>query len=606
MHSTGFRYLLTFSLLLVGIVACGDDSTDADPDPEPDPEPMTCVDAVPASVRVCATAFSESVRSCYMNTNEPCTTDDAGTASALSALETTVRDSCTDDDLETFTVDALVARLQTSCESESTSLASRTFGGPHGAVWADSVSNRSCLEVAHTTATDLIDASLASRQDCLNGDSCDADALASDETGMAASASTTISEACEELRDVIALRAEEYVDRAMHQVDCMTATTYADADPIELSCGPTAVDTNLPRGEYAQVVLDEETFGTRCGDGSDFAFQIRLAPEGEPLDRVLIAMQGGGVCVFEDDCAGRPPELFEALTDEAPVTGIMSNDPEESPFANWTKVYLPYCNQDVFIGGGATSEFESITVHRFGAINVRAAVRYTRDVLWGLLDEEGGDGYRPDEFVAMFGGFSAGAFGTLYNYHWVIDDLQWPRTSAFPDAALALDSGGALSVRALGNLLIAGDPPLGWASLPFLPPYCFAGDCAVGPELLEASAPRLKAVPEQQFLILTNQNDAVQVGTTFFPDTPSWVNAMRQSVCDTRDLNGVNYYMTTISESVHVISVVPELYEGTVDGAVMSEWLGDAISDPDAVQSRIEEGTLVEDIEGVLPFPCAL
>ena len=471
----------------------------------------------------------------------------------------------------------------------------------------DDASTRSCLEEAHTAATDLIDATLQGRQDCLNGDSCDAASVAADEASMTQAATSAVEDACSDLRGTIALNPDEYVARAMHQVDCMTATTYQDTAPLELSCGPTGVDTNLPRGEYAQVVMDGDTFGTKCGDGSDFAFQIRLAPEGEPLDRVLIAMQGGGVCVFENDCANRPADLFEALNDVAPQSGIMSNDPAVSPFANWTKVYLPYCNQDVFIGGGATSAFESITVERYGAINVRAAVEYTRDVLWGLLDEEGGDGYRPDELVAMFGGFSAGAFGTLYNYHWVIDDVQWPRTSAFPDAALALDSGDPLlSVRSLGNLLIAGEPPLGWSSTSFLPPYCFAGDCAVGPELLAATAPRLKAVPEQQFLILSNQNDQTQVGTTFFPDTPTWVNEMRQSVCDTRDLTGVNYYLTTDSESIHVVSVREDLYAGSVDGAIMSEWLGNAMSDPDQVESRVEEGTLVADIEGVTPFPCAL
>ena len=47
----------------------------------------------------------------------------------------------------------------------------------------------------------------------------------------------------------------------------------------------------------------------------------------------------------------------------------------------------------------------------------------TRDVLWKKLDEEGA-GYRPDE-VSLFGGWSAGAYGTMYNYHWLVDDLQW-------------------------------------------------------------------------------------------------------------------------------------------------------------------------------------
>ncbi len=596
MHSSTLRTTSLLISLVVGLSGCGEDAAPA----------QACAEAVPAAATLCTTEVSAAIRTCYMETNAPCAADDADVASALSALEQAVQTSCTDEDTGALTVDALIGRLQTSCESESVSLASRTFGGPHGAVWAGSSSGRSCLEQAHTRAVALVEAALLGRQACLAADTCDATALADEEATTITAAVADVEGACPSLRDLIALDPTSYVRRAMHQADCITATVYADSAPLDLSCGPTQADPNLPRGEYAQVILDEEVFGTRCGDGSPFAFQIRLAPEGEPLDRILIAMQGGGVCVFENDCSGRPAGLFEALNDEAPESGIMSNDPAVSPFANWTKVYLPYCNQDVFIGGGATSAFDSITVHRFGAINVRAAVRYTRDVLWALLDEAGGDGYRPDQIVAMFGGFSAGAFGTIYNYHWMIDDLQWPRTTAFPDAGLALDSGGAISVRTLGNLLIAGGPPLGWASLEYLPPYCFFGDCAVGPELLEATAPRLKAVPEQQLLILSNQNDAVQVGTTFFESTPAWINAMRQSYCDTRDLNGVHYYLTPVSESVHVISPNPALYDGSVAGAVMSDWLADAISNPDEVQSRVEEGSLVTDIPGVDEFPCAL
>ena len=123
--------------------------------------------------------------------------------------------------------------------------------------------------------------------------------------------------------------------------------------------------------------------------------------------------------------------------------------------------------------------------------------------------------------------------------------------------------------------------------------------------LLEATAPRLKAVPEQQFLILSNQVDDVQVGTTFFSSIDLWVNTMRASYCETRDLNGVQYYLPAISESVHVISPRPDLYTSRpVDGVIMRDWLAGAFTNPDDVADRVEEGTLVQDIEGVMPFPC--
>ena len=138
-----------------------------------------------------------------------------------------------------------------------------------------------------------------------------------------------------------------------------------------------------------------------------------------------------------------------------------------------------------------------------------------------------------------------------------------------------------------------------------MPPYCVDFTCGVGPVLLSATAPRLKAVPEQQFLILSNQIDQVQVATTFFSSTPLWVNEMRQSYCETHDLNGVQYYLPAISENIHVVSPRPELYTNRpVDGVIMRDWLAGAFNDPDAVTDRVEEGTLVADYPGVQPFPC--
>ena len=565
--------------------------------------PQSCAEAAASATQTCLADVNFAWETCYLDNDGPCADDDPIIASALLMLDATVSDNCTDGEFLSLSVDALVGRLQTSCTSEAMSLASRTFGGPQGAVWESASSgNRACLQDAQMNGANFMDAAIALANACLASENCDADAYDQEVTELADGAAQAVADACGPLQQLIALSPSQYIDRARHQVDCTVATIHADTAPLALSCGPTRTGETPPRGEYTQIILDGEEWGTLCGDGSPFAFQIRLAPEGQPLDRILIGMQGGGVCVFEPDCANRwenAPELFESLTDEPPTSGVMSNE-SDNPFGDWTKVYLPYCNQDVFAGGGVPQVFTDFTVERYGAVNVRAAVEYVRNLLWRLLDEEGGDGYRPDQITAMFGGFSAGAFGTLYNYHWTLDDLQWPHTTAFPDAALALDSGGFTSVRTLGNILVGT-----WAALPFFPPYCFAGDCAVGPDLYAATAPRLKAVPNQQFMILTNQWDQTQQSTTFFPTDVDWINEERLTVCETRDLNGIHYYLTGDTQNVHVVSLRPELYDGEVDGQVMSDWLWEGvIGDPDATVSRMEEGTFVEAFPGVEPFPC--
>jgi hypothetical protein len=291
---------------------------------------------------------------------------------------------------------------------------------------------------------------------------------------LAANALSEIEGACDSLTDLIAVDPITYVQRAEQQIDCITATGHADTGSLELACGPSNADFDPPRGEFVQVVVDGDKWGTMCGDGTPYAFQIRLAPEGERLDRIIIGLQGGGVCLFESDCTSRlasNPGLFNALDDEPFDSGIISNDPIESPFANWTKVLLPYCNQDVFTGGGVVEDLGELQLPRYGGVNLRVAIQMVRDVIWKLMDEQGGDGFRPDEIITLFGGWSAGGYGALYNYHWLLDDLQWPRTAAFPDAGGALDNGSLAGVRGLGAIKIPA-----WGVRNNLPPYCFAGD----------------------------------------------------------------------------------------------------------------------------------
>ena len=171
------------------------------------------------------------------------------------------------------------------------------------------------------------------------------------------------------------------------------------------------------------------------------------------------------------------------------------------------------------------------------------------------------EGYRPDRMRVLFGGFSAGGFGTLYNYHYVLDDLQWAHTAAYPDAAWRSTTASCSASRPR-RALISDTPPLGWGARAYLPPYCFATNCGVGPVLLAATSPRLKAVPEQQILVLSNQVDDTQVGTTFFPTTADLdQRACAQSYCETRGLHGVHYFLPAITaEHARHQSTREELY----------------------------------------------
>ncbi len=565
---------------------------------------VNCVESAAQALNACLNDLSNAIAACYDNGDAHCAEDDASVLAAADALASTVTASCSDGEFIGMSVDDTLGRLQASCTAQADSVAWRTYGGPQGAVWPTvDDTGKDCLQSAHASAAAFMDASLTAINECLADDACDPGAVATARQAAHDTAVADVAAACPTLSDLIAVEPEIYIGNAADQVDCIAATTHADTGPLTFTCGPGYAEASPARGEWLQVVLDSDKWGSMCGDGTDYAFHIRLAPEGEPVDNVIVGLQGGGVCIFENDCRSRlenAPGLFNAQDDSPLGLGLVSDAPE-NPFADWTKIYLPYCNQDVFIGGGVLEQFSDFTVPRYGTLNLRAAMRAARDIIWQEMDAAGGPGFRPDELVALFGGFSAGAYGTLYNYHWVLDDLQWPRTAAFPDAGGALDNGG-VGVRTLGFVKIPE-----WGAKPYLPPYCFVGDCAVGPDNYMAASPRLKQVPEQQYLILSNQKDNTQQGDAFFADEAQWINAMRAAYCDTKDLPGIQWYLTSDSvNSVHVVSVRDEFYYGEVAGERMVDWFWRAVTDPDSISDWAEEGNFVTDIPGSEPFPCEL
>jgi hypothetical protein len=609
-HRPSLALLVLGCCALPALAACSNASSSTLP-------AASCETAAAVALRGCVGETNAATRACYLAGGTACDRNDPAIVAARAAIGEQIAAGCANDEAvraagygPLFTVATLRERLEAACVAETRALAARAFGGPQGAALAAADErDRTCLASAHAQGEEILSAGQTLRTDCVaaarSGQECDPAGVEGEIARVEANAITETAATCGDLSSLVALDPAEFVARTDQQAQCLTAIAHPDTAPLDVACGPRDAVPPVPRGEWTQVVLDEAVFGTRCGDGSPYAFQLWLAPAGSPPENVVVGMEGGGVCVFENDCASRPADLFEALSDPPFELGPLSNDPGLNPFASWTKVFLPYCTQDVFIGGGATSDFPSITVHRFGAVNVRAALEVVRDLVWHELDRESAEGYRPDRMRVLFGGFSAGAFGTLYNVHFVLDDLQWSHTAAYPDAGLALDNGEALGVRGLGAIVASDTPPIGWGAKSFLPPYCFATDCGVGPVMLAATAARLREVPEQQFLILSNQVDGVQVATTFFDGIASWVNALRDSYCATRELNGVHYYLPAIPESIHVISPRPELYADTpVDGEIMRDWLASGFSAPDTVVSRVVEGTLVEDFPGVEPFPC--
>ncbi len=570
----------------------------------------TCAATVSKRLDRCLASVSRRTRRCHADTRAACLPDDPKIARALDSLENGLRRTCSAPGTiaaagldDAISIDGLVSRLRSACTGHVDSIAARAFGGPHSIVFRGVRRElRACLSETFARGILFLRRTFRAQSRCVrrhrNGMTCDSDSLARAIATDAGRATERIASVCRNLSDLVLIDETEFLERTAQQARCLIPTAHGSGAPLDLDCGPRDSIPVPPRATATQVVLDESEWGTRCGDGSPYAFWVHLAPEGSPPENVVIHMQGGGICLFDDDCRRVSSGLFKALDNNLATGGYMSNTNAANPFRDWTKVYLPYCTQDVHIGGGETTVFPNITVHRYGAKNVRAALRYVRDLLWAELDGTS-DGYRPDRLRVLFGGTSAGGFGSSFNYHYLLDDLRWTRATAAPGAALGIDNGEIVGMRGLGILFAT------WGSRPMLPPYCRNKRCSIIPELQALSSPRLEAVAEQQFLNVSNQVDNTQVGTTFFDSLQDWIDAHRPEYCASQGLPGLRYFLPAVPKHIHTIlgngSQFPSSL--TSHGITVGEWLGNAMADPGGVLDLVEEGDLAARY-GVAPFAC--
>lgn len=549
---------------------------------------------------------------CHRDDRTLCPQDDPTIEVALGRLEAGVRRVCAAPETieaaglgTSLSLDGLVSRLRDACHGEMVSLASRAFGGPHAKVSVRAgPANRTCMAEAFRRGARSIRGSFRSHSECVRrhrkGMLCDVTRLEDREQKRAEADARRIGRKCPDLSKLVLLDVDSFLERAYEQARCLVPLAHGATDPLDVQCGPRA-DIPVPApATPTQVVLDSDTWGTRCGDGSPYAFWIRLAPDGSPPENIVIHMQGGGVCLFNDDCRRVSAGLFKALDNNLATGGYMSNTNTANPFRDWTKVYLPYCTQDVHFGGGTTSVFPDITVHRYGAKNVRAALRYVRDVLWTKLDQTT-DGYRPDRLRVLFGGTSAGGFGASFNYHYLLDDLRWKRSTAAPGAALGIDNGELIGMRGLGILFA------GWGASPMHPPYCRNEACSIVPRLQALHAERLGAIPEQMILNVSNQVDNTQVATTYFDSLPDWIDAHREAYCTNQGKPGLHHFLPAVPSHIHGILGSSNRFPTalTSHGISVGEWLGDAVATPEATIDLVEEGDLATRF-GVDTYACSV
>ncbi|RMD80971.1 MAG: hypothetical protein D6815_12940 [Candidatus Dadabacteria bacterium] len=172
------------------------------------------------------------------------------------------------------------------------------------------------------------------------------------------------------------------------------------------------------------------------------------------------------------------------------------------------------------------------------------------------------------------------------------------------DSSAGLDNGRPDGFIQFGAPIALSDSdPIGWASLAFMPPYCFTPSCIAGPALRQATSARLGSPPEQMILRIQNQVDLNQQRNWRFPSMTDWTNALRAAYCQNQGRTGLRYFMPAQSSPIHGIILNSRFYDLTSVGVSVRDWLWSAMQTPDQVTDLVEEGSLVQEL-GVDPFAC--
>jgi hypothetical protein len=111
---------------------------------------------------------------------------------------------------------------------------------------------------------------------------------------------------------------------------------------------------------------------TRCLDGSDYFFQVRL---GSPK-KLYIRLQGGGICLTQADFNSPSACRQRASTVEG-LAGITDLSNIQCPLQDFSVISIPYCSGDVHSGNTDQlwgSNFSMVPMRGF--INAKAAIDY--------------------------------------------------------------------------------------------------------------------------------------------------------------------------------------------------------------------------------------
>ncbi|WP_273456327.1 pectin acetylesterase-family hydrolase [Nevskia ramosa] len=200
------------------------------------------------------------------------------------------------------------------------------------------------------------------------------------------------------------------------------------------SSSPVPANPSTIPGDFTKQTIDLSTYPDAvCNDGSPAIFYIQRgvgAAAATNANKTVIGLRGGGFCLSDADCRGRPSDLKSSIgyPSQTAPEGMLSSDSSNDNFRSWNRVSVPYCSSDFFSGDiGATG---SPINFRFRGAKIVAAVVQTLNRQYGIG--------KAGDTVVLAGG-SAGAVGAFINANRVRAALPGASVLAVIDAGIYPD-----------------------------------------------------------------------------------------------------------------------------------------------------------------------
>ncbi len=304
-----------------------------------------------------------------------------------------------------------------------------------------------------------------------------------------------------------------------------------------------------------------------CSAGTPYQFYVKPSAENTDL---LVFFNGGGACWFGQACdLSAQPNVHTPMADidannPALADGVFNLENTRNPFANYTMVFVPYCNGDVHIGGGAreytyqneNGDEVSITTHHDGYKNSQSALQWVYENFTA-----------PSKIVVS--GSSAGAIGGSFYAGLVAEHY-----SDTPVVLIA-DGAGGYSSQSLNTVFNAWNVD---SILPDWPEYSGqTNDTLTFEDFYIASANHNENLTIAQY---NTAKDSVQENFTYLlGDAPGSFSLPQRILNNYLQIESQvdDFYSFTAGGTVHTIMGLPIFYEYEVEGVSFVDWVSDLI-----------------------------